>query len=143
MKKLTLIFALLLSMLASTNAQMTDEQLAEEMEKMEQQMQEFMDQLGWGTKGGSIHIDTLSFNGDELMNLHQQFFNNGGESLLSDEMVKLMEQQMQHFFEGNHMELDSLFKSFSFPQLPIPESNTSPKDQTPKKKGKKRKVYTL
>ncbi|MEM1324114.1 MAG: hypothetical protein AAGG75_27900 [Bacteroidota bacterium] len=136
MKSFMLTLCCFFALTFSTQAQMTDQQLAEEMERMEQQMQQFMDQMGFGANG-MIRIDTLFFQGDDL--------NGFGEQLFSEEMVEQMQRQMMQFFGDGQMQLqlDSLLRDFNWAQPMIPAPDALPEEGEKQKKRKKRKVYTL
>ena len=140
MKKILWItFSLLLSN-SVLQAQTLDEDINQQMEQMAKEMEKMMESFGFNDQNNLFKIDTLFFKGGEMPGMDNEFFQKFQfDQELSSEMLELMEKEILPFFNDSDspIQLDSLFRQFSFPAPEIQEDG-----KTGKKK-KKRKVYSL
>ncbi len=148
MKKLLFIIFTILAFSLSLSAQADQDQLLQELEKMQEELMKQFGGFNFQFDDPQIEIDTFFFNGfgegDDWTPL-------GGGSFDLTEMMDLLQQQMQQMDAQDWEELEELFQGFgSFgPMIPAPDSldnyhHSLPENSNPADKPKKkRKVYTL
>ena len=120
-------------------AQLSEEELRQEFDRMEEQMVQALKQLQATVENGQIfQLDTTIFRGFSFGGAEEPGFHPQGDPL---QLQQLLDQFMGQFTEEDWAEIHRLFDEFQ-KELSSPDSGeTTP--TTPKKRNKKTKIYSL